>query len=103
MDYHSPVAFLHVSPENDISTRLRPGNHIGLIVLAMAHDIGLDLRSPGQDDLASCRKTLGILDTRKRGCSHTDAIENHFRGGVYESSLDIVQSLADETHSVLVF
>lgn len=63
--WNLPNAFLHVAAQYNIAIGPRPWDHIRFKVGAMAHHVGSDVLSLGEDDLAPGRKAFRIFDTRK--------------------------------------
>lgn len=84
---HLPVALLHKPPKNHVAVGVRPRNDIRLVVLAMAHDILGDLRCSCEQDLASDRKAVLILDTRKVPRAVSGAVEHNLCMFAQESGI----------------
>jgi len=80
----------------------RPGNNVCFVVLAVPHDIGLDLWCFGQENLAPRGIALGILDARQCSCGIAGAVEHDPRAWVSKGCLQVWQFLADECDAVLI-
>lgn len=100
--YYLPNTLLHIPSEDNIPIRLRSRDHIRLIVLAMSHDIGLDVRSSGQKHLTSSWIALGVFDTGERlGCI-SNAVEHNLGCWASKCRLDVWKLLPHESHTILV-
>jgi hypothetical protein len=53
MDANSPIVPLHEAPKDDVAIGVWSGNDVGLVVLAVSHNVGVHLRSPCKQDLTS--------------------------------------------------
>lgn len=68
----------------------------------MAHDIGLDVRRPDEENLAAGWVTVAVLNARERLRRVPGAIENHFRILAHKRHLNVFNLSSDETDFVLV-
>lgn len=95
-------SLLHVSTKDDVAVRARPRDHVCLVVCAVTHHVGSDMRGLNQHHLASGRVALRVLDTRKRLRAESCAVEDDLGGWARVRRLDAGKPFAHKPHTVLI-
>lgn len=84
-----------------MSFGIGPRDDIGLIVLAVPHDIRLYFRSKRQKNLAPRWVALRVLNSRKRLGRVSSAVENDLSGVTGEGCLKVGKLLSNESDPVV--
>lgn len=94
-----PVVLLHEASKNHVSVRIWSGDDVCLIVLAVSHNVGIDLRRSRKQDLTSDWKAIWILNTRQVSSSISYTIERNPRTLTEECLIQMFEFASEELNA----